>query len=733
MKQLIQNYKTGKIELADVPIPSCSSNSILIRNCASLISLGTERSVIELGAKSILGKAKARPDLVKRFFQKVQTEGLSKSIQEAMARLDNPNPLGYSSSGIVVEVGKDIHHFSPGDRVACIGSGYASHSEFISVPKNLCCKIPENLDMENAAFGMVGAIALNGIRCANLTFGETVVVIGLGLLGQLTVQILKAYGCKVIAMDINPKKLEGKNDFTADHSFSSESALIDGTEKITKGFGADAAIITTDSRSSGPIDTSLDVVKFKGTIVLVGTADIHPERNDMWHKEAQIVVSKAAGPGSFDPIYENKGIDYPLSHVRWTENRNLEELIRLVSEKKINTKNLISHKFKIEDAEDVYQNILKDKDGVYTGVIFEYENNDKSYEKQTHAISVKRNIGEKTNRKEISVGVIGSGLFAKSLLLPTLTKIKNIHLHTLATTSGTSSHFNSNKFSFQEPASTNYKEVIENKEIESVIILTPHSTHSRMVIEALNEKKHVYVEKPLCISETELNEIKNTLIALESNSKENSEVPLLVVGYNRRFSPHVQNTIGYLENRKDPLIINYRINSGFVSAEHWVHDEKEGGNRIIGELCHFIDLVGYLTKSRISKIYAERISGNNKTSLNSDNTAVTLKFTDGSIANLTYTASGDRGFSRERLEIFFDGNTIHIQDFKTTEIFFSGKKKNFRTYGQQMGYKEELQNFFDSIAGNEISKLTRDEIFMSTLATFKILESLQKGSSVTIE
>ncbi len=732
MKQLIQNYKTGKIELTEVPIPSCTSNSVLVRNHASLISLGTERSVIEHGAKSILGKAKARPDLVKRFFQKVQTEGLAKSIQEAMARLDNPTPLGYSSAGTVTETGKDVHQFSPGDRVACIGSGYASHSEFISVPENLCCKIPENLTMQDAAFGMVGAIALNGIRCANLTFGETVVVIGLGLLGQLTTQILKAYGCKVIAMDINPKKLGEKNNFTADFSFNSRSAVIEGTEKITKGYGADAAIITTASSSSGPIDTSLEIIKSKGTIVLVGTADIHPERNDMWHKEAQIIVSKAAGPGTFDPIYENKGVDYPLSHVRWTENRNLEELIHLISKEKINTKNLISHKFKIEEAEDVYQNILKDTDGVYTGVIFEYKNKDTFDQKSSYPGLPRKKTEQKTNGKEISVGVIGSGLFAKSLLLPALTKIKNIHLHTLATTTGTSSHFNSKKFSFKEPASTNYKEVIENKDIDAVMILTPHSTHSKMTIEALNEKKHIYVEKPLCISEAELNEIKDTLITIESNAKTQLEGPLLVVGYNRRFSPHVQKTINYLENRKDPLIINYRINAGYISPEHWVHDEKEGGSRIVGELCHFIDLVGYLTSSKVCKIYAERISGNNKTSLNSDNIAVTLKFTDGSIANLTYTASGDRGFSRERIEMFFDGNTIHIEDFKTTEIFFSGKKNNFRTSGQQMGYQEELQNFFDAISGNEISKLTKEEIFMSTLTTFKILESLQKGSSINI-
>ena len=258
-----------------------------------------------------------------------------------------------------------------------------------------------------------------------------------------------------------------------------------------------------------------------------------------------------------------------------------------------------------------------------------------------------------------------------------------------------------------------------------------------MVIEALNEKKHVYVEKPLCINEDELNEIKNTLIRLRANGEDESEVssrvPQLAVGYNRRFSPHIQKTLQYLENRKDPLVISYRINSGFVPGEHWVHDEKEGGSRIIGELCHFIDLIGYLTKSKIMKVYAERISGNNKTSLNSDNIAATLKFADGSIANITYTASGDRGFSRERLELFFDGNTIHIQDFKTTGVFFSGKKKNFRTFGKQIGYKEELQSFFDSISGNTISQMTNEEIFISTLATFKILESLQKGTSITLE
>ncbi|MDI6891101.1 MAG: bi-domain-containing oxidoreductase [Thermodesulfovibrionales bacterium] len=753
MKQIIQNYRTGELELAEVPIPVCSSNKILVRNMASLISIGTERSIIELGQKSLLGKAKARPDLVKRFMDKAKKEGFIKTFKEALGRLDNPTPLGYSSAGIVIEVGNNVHKFSPGDRVACIGAGYASHAEYITVPEMLCAKIPKivnryklydfkgeeelitnnestdnYISFEEASFGMLGIIALHGIRCAKLTFGESVAVIGLGLLGLLTVQILKAYGCKVIGMDIDLMKVELAKKLGTDYVFISDDEFKNGVEKATSGYGTDAVIITAATKSDAPVNTAVDIARYGGRIVLVGVADIHPQRNEMWHKEVEIIVSKAGGPGTFDPFYENKGVDYPFGYVRWTENRNLEEFLRLVAEGKIDVKSLISHRFKIEQAETVYKDILDNRGGPYIGVVLEYPN-------QGHRLEVigdrSKNLKPKThslspNTSQVSVGVIGAGLFGKALLLPAFKKIKDIRFHTLSTSSGANTYHTARKYGF-ENCTTDYKEVINNPEINSIVVLTPHSLHARMVIEASKAGKHVFVEKPLCINEQEFRDIIATY-----NSQLITNNCFLMVGYNRRFSPHAVKASEYLKDRQDPMVINYRINAGYVPPDHWVHSEEEGGSRIVGEVCHFVDMTQFLTRSNPIRVYGERISGNNKTALNSDNVAITLKFEDGSVGNIIYSASGDKAFSREQIEVFCEGKTIVIRDYKETNLFYAGKRKSFKTFNQEMGYKEELQHFFDVVSGRVDLKLTPDEIFSSTLTVFKINDALDKAKPVEI-
>jgi predicted dehydrogenase len=746
MKQIIQNYRSGELELAEVPIPLCSSNKILVKNCASLISIGTERSIIELAQKSLLGKAKARPDLVKRFMDKAKKEGFVKTFKEALGMLDNPTSLGYSSAGVVVEVGSNVHKFSPSDRVACIGAGYASHAEFIAVPEMLCAKIPEGrvsganqitkdgsldnyLSFEEASFGMLGIIALHSIRCAKLSFGESVAVIGLGLLGLLTVQILRAYGCRVIGIDIDPAKMELAKRLGADHLFSSEKDFTNGVEKATDGHGADAVIITAATKSDLPVNTAVDVARYGGRIVLVGVADIHPQRNDMWHKEVEIIVSKAGGPGTFDPFYENKGIDYPIGYVRWTENRNLEEFLRLIAEGRVDVRSLISHRFKIEDAEKVYKNMLDNAGGPYIGVILEYphEDTDSSlFGKRAKALKPATYDPSLVTSK-VSLGLIGAGLFGKVLLLPALKEISDIRLHTLSTSSSANTYHTGKKYGF-ENCTTDYKAVIENKEINTVMILTPHSLHARMVIESLKTGKHVFVEKPLCIDEQELKAIMDVC----SSNHGFYQLPFLMVGYNRRFSPHAVRTVESLEKRQDPLVINYRVNAGFVPPDHWVHSEGEGGSRVIGEICHFVDMMQFLTRSNPVRAYAERISGNNRTSLNSDNLTITLKFEDGSVGNILYSASGDRAYSREQIEIFFEGSTIVLTDYKETLFHVRGNKKRYKTFNQEMGYKEELQHFFNVITGKLKPAITPQEIFTSTLTVFKINESLEKVTPVEI-
>jgi len=758
MKQIIQNYSTGKLELAEVPVPMCSTDTILVRNEASLVSIGTERSMIELGQKSLLGKAKARPDLMKRFLEKAQKEGFYKTFQEAMNRLDQPTALGYSSAGTAVEVGGNIHKYSPGDRVACIGAGYASHAEYIIVPENMCAPLPERrinsyrllvngenpsaqitndestnnyISFEEASFGMLGIIALNGIRCAKLTFGESVAVVGLGLLGLLSVQMLKAYGCRVIGTDIDPAKLGLATKLGADIVAESQK-LKAQSDLFTGGLGVDAVILTVATKSDEPVNTAVDVVRYGGRIVCVGVADMHPQRNEMWHKEVEIIVSKAGGPGTFDPLYENKGIDYPIGYVRWTENRNLEEFLRLVAEGKVNVRALISHRFPIDEAEMVYRNIMENKGGPYVGVVLEYPDeslNVNSYKLLERKISLKTKQQIANNNSQITVGVIGAGLFGKALLLPALKKVPDVHFHMLSTSSSANVYHTAKKYGFCQ-CTTDYREVLNNKDINVVVILTPHSMHARMVSEALAAGKHVFVEKPLCISEEELSGIIQTYSALRTP---HSAFPYLMVGYNRRFSPHAVKISQNLSNRKDPLVIHYRINAGFVPADHWVHSEEEGGSRVIGEICHFVDFMQFVTKSNPVRVFAERVAGNNRSTINSDNVVITIKFADGSVGDITYSASGDKAFSREQIEIFSEGMTIVSTDFKQTICYRDGKKKLFKTFSQEMGYKDELQHFVEVVTGKVSPTMQAEEIFYSTQAVFCINNSLEKGVPMNVD
>lgn len=722
MKQVIQNYSTGVVELADVPMPLCPADNILIRNTASLVSIGTERSIIELGRKNLLEKARTRPDLVKRFMEKAKTEGFMNTFRTALQVLDKPVALGYSCAGTAVETGANIHAFSAGDRIACIGAGFASHAEYVAVPEMLCSRIPDGVGCEEASFGMLGIIALNGIRCAKLTFGESVGVIGLGLLGLLTVQMLKAYGCKAAGMDIDPRKTALAKDIGADYVFDSEKDFRNCLHRITNGVGADAVIITASTQSDAPVNTAVDVARYAARIVLVGVADIHPARNEMWHKEVEIIVSKAGGPGTFDPFYENKGVDYPAGYVRWTQKRNLEEFLRLIQEGKINVKPLITHRFKIEKAQTAYKEILDNSTGLYIGVVLEYPGDDGAQdlmrERKVQVTSVRHQLSRYDSG--IRLGVVGAGLFGKALLLPALKNIGGVTLHTLATATGANAYHSARKFGFANCA-TDYRQVLDNEEINAVMIIVPHSLHAAMVIEALKCGKHVFVEKPLCVHETDLKGI------MDAYSSVVGPAPVMMVGYNRRFSPHSLRAAGYLKNRHDPLVINYRVNAGFVPAGHWVHSEEEGGSRIVGEVCHFVDMLQFLSGSNPSRVYAERISGNNKTSLNSDNAVITLKFKDGSIGTITYCASGDRSYSREQVEIFSDGKAVIINDYKETRLHASGGRKVFRTPNQEMGYVQELQNFFAAVRGIHPCGISSEDIFYSTAAVFKIHDALSEG------
>lgn len=722
MKQVVQSYKTGDVTLRDVPVPACGSKRILVRNRNSLISLGTERSTIELGRKSLLGKAASRPDLVRRAWDKAKKEGLLKTWQEAMGRLDTPTPLGYSGAGIVEQCGVAATDFSPGDRVACVGQGFASHAEFVSIPVNLACRIPDGVTEEEAAFGMLGIIALHGVRSANLTFGSKVVVMGLGLLGLLTIQMLRSYGCEVIALDPSSDKVALALKYGFKHTTTDVTELARLSETQTHGYGADAVIITAASKDRGPVDQAIQLCRPKGRIVVVGTADIHPDRNELWLKEIELVVSKAAGPGSLDPIYEVEGVDLPIGDVRWTQKRNLQEFLRLIADKKVDVQSLITHRFNIENAEDAYSQFIAGKLVQPIGVLLEYPDTAKVVRNLSLPLSISKSKEIKAN---VQLGVIGAGLFGKALLLPALQSQPGVALHTLVTGSGASVEHSARKFGFSNQA-TEATSVWSNSDINAIIGLTPHSQHARLVTDAIKHDKPLFLEKPLCTTEEELKELQ----ILASQTK---TLPILFVGHNRRFSPHALQMRKWLAGRQSPLVMQMRVNTGFVPATHWVHSDDEGRSRVVGEMSHFIDLIQSLAGALVSRVSAERISGDNRSSVNNDNIAVSYKLTDGSVGTLIYSASGDKAYSRESVEIFFDGKTISSKDFRISEFHHGGKTDTFKTRGQEMGYGEELKDFIDCVAGKKIPEVSISEMFETMKAIFAIERALSTAQVIALD
>ena len=721
MRQVVQSYKTGEVALREVPVPRCGSKRILVRNRQSLISIGTERSTIELGRKSLAGKAAARPDLVRRVWEKAKKEGLLKTWQEAMGRLDTPTPLGYSCAGIVEECGLAATEFSPGDRVACVGQGFASHAEFVSVPVNLACRIPEGVREEEAAFGMLGIIALHGIRSAQLSFGSRVVVMGLGLLGLLTVQLLRAYGCEVIAYDPAPDKIKLTKQFGFTAVTDQVSELTKFTESITQANGADAVIITAATKKREPVDQAIQLCRARGRIVVVGVADIHPDRNELWQKEIELVVSKAAGPGSLDPLYELEGIDLPIGDVRWTQRRNLEEFLRLLSQHRIDVQPLITHRIPLTEAESTYQQLIGGALSNPIGVLLEYP----EATPLQRTLPIPQKITRFSSVGSVYLGVIGAGLFGKALLLPALTKLENAQLHTLATNSGANVEHSGRKFGFAHQ-STDSQAVWENPEIQAIVGLTPHSNHAALVQTALAQQKHLFLEKPLCVTPEELHSIRQT-------AAEQACLPLILVGHNRRFSPHTRQLQQWLKNRQSPVVTQLRINAGFVPADHWVHSEDEGRSRIVGEMSHFIDLLQALTGSLVQRVIAERVSGDNQAVINNDNIVISLKFRDGSVGNLTYSASGAKAYSRERLEVFCEGQTLVLEDFRESERHGSGKTEHFKTTGQEMGYREELQHFVNCVADKEEPLVSFAEALSTMETIFAIEQSLATGKPVVCE
>ncbi|HEX8457572.1 MAG TPA: bi-domain-containing oxidoreductase [Pyrinomonadaceae bacterium] len=726
MKQILQNYKTGEVRVAEVPPPIAQRGRVLVRTAASLISAGTERMAVELGRKSLVGKARERPDLVRQVIQKAQREGLQNTIAAVRTKLNAPNALGYSAAGVVVDVGDGVTEFRAGDRVACAGAGFASHAELLSVPKNLCVRLPDAVDFESAAFATLGAIALQGVRLAEPTLGESVVVIGLGLLGQLTVQLLKANGCRVFGVDLEGSKVELARTLGADDGAVSGGEALEAVSEWSRGRGADAVLITAATSSDEPIEMAGEMSRLKGRVVAVGLVGMNVPRKIYYERELTLKVSMSYGPGRYDPEYEERGHDYPFAYVRWTEGRNLEAFLDLLAAGSVRTAPLVTHRFSIEEGERAYHLIAGETKEPYLGVVLAYDTARELTRhierRETEAQRMQRPAGMAAP-EAVRVGLVGAGSYAQKFLLPNL-KRSGARFHAVATASGISAQSIGEKYDFARVVSSG-EEVIADESVNLIVIATRHDSHAALARRALEAGRHVFVEKPLALSDEELDGVVEAARASAGQ---------LLVGYNRRFSPHARACAeSFAGRRNTPLSISYRVNAGRIPRTHWIQDAREGGGRIIGEVCHFIDLMHFLTGGVTTRVYAERVSARSEEIIEDDSVMITLRFSDGSNGQIAYLAEGDRAFPKERIEVFGGGKTFVIEDFRTATLYEGGRERRLlNSRAQDKGQAAEVSALCAMVTANTDAPIALTDLAVTTRATFRILDSLRTGQALEV-
>ncbi|HVQ38178.1 MAG TPA: bi-domain-containing oxidoreductase [Pyrinomonadaceae bacterium] len=717
MKQVIQDLRTRQLKVADVPPPVTQRGRVMVRTAASLISAGTERMTVEMGKRSLLGKARERPDLVRQVIQKAQHEGVLSTLTAVRAKLGSVTALGYSAAGTVIGVGDDVTEFRPGDRVACAGAGYASHAEVLSVPKNLCARLPDNVAFESAAFSTLGAIALQGLRLANPTLGESFVVIGLGLIGQLTVQLLRANGCRVFGIDPDEQKTKLACDFGADEACTPNDDAQRRVLEWSRGRGADGVIITAATSSNEPVTMAGEVSRLKGRVVAVGLVGLDVPRDIYYHKELALNISMSYGPGRYDPDYEERGQDYPISYVRWTEGRNLEAFLDLVSASSVIVTPLVTHRFSVEEAERAYQLITGEVKEPYLGVVLSYEA-DREIETR-----IRLAAPETTSASErvISVGLIGAGSYAKRHLLPNF-KAAGAKFQTVGTASGISAREVGEKYGFRYCVS-GANEVLEDQDVNLIVVATRHDTHAELVRRALARGRHVFVEKPLALNDEQLDQVIDA--AAKSEGK-------LMVGFNRRFSPLALAAREFFQDRQTPLSINYRVNAGRISKDHWIQDPLEGGGRIIGEVCHFIDLMQYLTGAVTTRVFAEAVASRNEDIVSEDSVFITLRFADGSNGSIAYLAEGDKTVEKERVEMFGEGKTFVLEDFRSATLHSGGKAKRLKLRTQDKGQGNEVREVCRAVLEGGAAPIELEDLAATTRATFRVMESLRTGLPIQV-
>ncbi|MBU2917735.1 bi-domain-containing oxidoreductase [Psychrosphaera sp. F3M07] len=706
MKQILQNIANGETQLVDVPCPQNKVGQLLITTQKSLVSVGTERMLIDFGKSNFIEKARSQPDKVKMVLDKVKTDGLMPTIDAVRSKLDQPLPLGYCNVGIVQD--NSGTSFQVGTRVVSNGN----HAEVVRVPKNLCAEIPDNVDDESAAFTVLAAIAMQGVRIANPTIGETVVVTGLGLIGLITVQLLKANGCRVLGIDFDSTKCSMAREFgaeTVDLSIGEDP--IAKANAFSRGNGVDAVIITASTKSNEPVSNGANMCRKRGRIVLVGVVGLELSRADFYEKEISFQVSCSYGPGRYDSEYEDKGNDYPIGFVRWTEQRNFEAVLDLMSSGAIDMKPLISHRFEIENAIEAYK-CLDDKSSL--GILLNYSSNTEQL-LETKVVNIRN--ADNYAEKDAVCGFVGGGNYASRVLIPAF-KNAGAKLDTLLTSGGVSAVHHGKKNNFAN-ASTDLEQLLNNNAINTVVIATQHNLHAEQVIQAINKGKNVFVEKPLALTHAELDAIQTAYDAQNGKCR-------VMVGYNRRFAPHVVKMKALLGNIAEPKSFIMTMNAGAIPADHWTQDPSVGGGRIIGEACHYIDLMRFLAGSEITGFSATCMGKADGVDITEDKASITLTFKDGSFGTIHYLANGGKAFAKERIEVFANNGVLQLDNFrKLTGFDWKGFKKD-KLMSQDKGQANCSKVFIESIEKGQSSPISFEEIMEVARCSVDIAESLRK-------
>ena len=710
--------KKGRVFGENVPLPLASEGSVLVKVMYSCISAGTEISMVQATQKSLIKRALEQPTKVRQGLEMIRSEGITRTIEKIKGRLGTGSVIGYSLSGVVMATGHGIKDLNIGDRVACVGAGVANHAEYVDVPKNLIVKIPDEVGFREASTVALGAIAMQGVRRAEIALGEYVVVFGLGNIGQLAVQICKNAGCRVIGIDLDERRLKVGKENGADLILNpDDSDIVKEVTHFTNGYGADKVIFTAGTRSSEPLRKTFQMTRKKGKVVLVGVAGMEIEREDIYPKELDFLISTSYGPGRYDETYEEKGFDYPYAYVRWTENRNMEEYLREIGEGKIRLKNLIENVYPIERVEEAYEELQKPNRPLL--VLLEY---DPSLPKDLRTLYQKESktyVSPSIARKEgvINVALLGAGSFASSVHLPNLERLRDkFKIYAVASKTPHKAKVVANQYHAQY-ATCNADDLFTDPNVDLIFVATRHNLHGQYVLKALRAGKHVFVEKPLCIRQDELEQIGE--FYRSGPADQGTGRPFLMVGFNRRFSKYSKEAKKYTSKRMNPLLMHYRVNAGYIPLDHWVHG-KEGGGRIIGEACHFIDLFTFFTESRVKEIYTSTLTPKTQSLCSDDNAVIVLNYEDGSVATLEYVAAGSKELPKEYIEIHFDEKTIVIDDFKCIKGY-GVKIKDIRGKIPEKGHLEELDVLYDFLHG-KVDKWPIElwDIFQTTEVTFAI-------------